>query len=109
DALAAADLVIARAGGSVFEIAARGLPVMLVPYSHASADHQSANARWMDDAGAAIVIPDRELNGKRLVREVAGLLADQERLAAMARASKELARPDAAGEIAHELLEAAAR
>jgi UDP-N-acetylglucosamine--N-acetylmuramyl-(pentapeptide) pyrophosphoryl-undecaprenol N-acetylglucosamine transferase len=109
DALAAADLVIARAGGSVFEIAAHGLPAILVPYPRASADHQSANARWMAGAGAAIVIPDRELNGKRLAREVAGLLADQERLAAMARASKGLARPDAAEEIAHELLEAAER
>jgi UDP-N-acetylglucosamine--N-acetylmuramyl-(pentapeptide) pyrophosphoryl-undecaprenol N-acetylglucosamine transferase len=109
DALAAADLVIARAGGSVFEIAAHGLPAILVPYPHASADHQTANARWMAGAGAAIVIPDRELHAQRLAREVAGLLADQERLAAMARASKGLARPDAAGEIAHELLEAAAQ
>ncbi len=77
DALAAADLVVARAGGSVFEIAAHGTPAILVPYPHASADHQTANARWMTDAGAAIVIPDRELNGTRLAREVAALLADQ--------------------------------
>jgi len=57
DALAAADLVVARAGGSVFEIAASGTPAILVPYPYASADHQTANARWMADAGAAIVIP----------------------------------------------------
>ena len=61
DALAAADLVVARAGGSVFEIAASGMPAILVPYPHASADHQTANARWMADAGAAVVIPDGEL------------------------------------------------
>ena len=50
-ALAAADLVVARAGGSVFEIAAHGLPAILVPYPHAAADHQSANARWMARGG----------------------------------------------------------
>ena len=64
DALAAADLVVARSGGSVFEIAAHGLPAVLVPYPHASADHQSENARWMADAGAAVVIPDAELSGR---------------------------------------------
>ncbi len=107
DALAVADLVVARAGGSVFEIAASGTPAILVPYPHASADHQAANARWMADAGAAIVIPDRELDAPRLAREVTGLLADRERLAAMASASRGLARPHAAGDIAKELLEAA--
>jgi UDP-N-acetylglucosamine--N-acetylmuramyl-(pentapeptide) pyrophosphoryl-undecaprenol N-acetylglucosamine transferase len=109
DALVAADLVIARAGGSVFEIAAHGLPAILVPYPHASGDHQTANARWMADAGAAIVVPDRELNAQRLAREVAELLADRGRLERMALASKGLARPEAAKEIAHELMEAAGR
>jgi UDP-N-acetylglucosamine--N-acetylmuramyl-(pentapeptide) pyrophosphoryl-undecaprenol N-acetylglucosamine transferase len=107
DALAAADLVVARAGGSVFEIAAQGVPAILVPYPHASADHQTANARWMAEAGAAVVIADGELNAGRLAREVAELLGDGERLASMASASKGLARPDAAREIADELLEAA--
>ena len=63
DALAAADLAVARAGGSVFEIAAHGVPAILVPYPHAAADHQSTNARWMADAGAAVVIADSELSG----------------------------------------------
>ena len=108
DALAAADLVVARAGGSVFEIAASGTPAILVPYPHASADHQTENARWMADAGAAVVIDDGELDGRRLANEVTALLADRERLGEMARAAKGLARPDAAKEIAHELLEAAA-
>jgi UDP-N-acetylglucosamine--N-acetylmuramyl-(pentapeptide) pyrophosphoryl-undecaprenol N-acetylglucosamine transferase len=107
DALAAADLVVARAGGSVFEIAAHGAPAILVPYPHASADHQTANAHWMADAGAAIVIPDGELNGARLAKEVSALLADRGRLGTMARASQGLARPDAAREIAGELLSAA--
>ena len=108
-ALSAADLVVARAGGSVFEIAAHGLPAVLVPYPHASADHQSANARWMVEAGAAVAIPDAELTAPRLANEVAGLLADRHRLATMAAAASSLARPDAAREVAGELLEAAAR
>ncbi len=108
-ALAAADLVVARAGGSVFEIAAYGAPAILVPYPHASADHQTTNARWMADAGAAIVISDADLTSAGLAREVARLLANRSRLAAMASASRRLARPDAAREIAQELLEAAAR
>jgi UDP-N-acetylglucosamine--N-acetylmuramyl-(pentapeptide) pyrophosphoryl-undecaprenol N-acetylglucosamine transferase len=107
-ALAAADLAVARSGGSVFEIAAYGLPAILVPYPHASADHQTANARWLTDAGAAVVIPDSELTGARLAREVAVLLDDGARLAAMALASRSLARPDAARDVAQELIAAAA-
>jgi UDP-N-acetylglucosamine--N-acetylmuramyl-(pentapeptide) pyrophosphoryl-undecaprenol N-acetylglucosamine transferase len=80
---------------------------VLVPYPHASGDHQSANARWMADAGAAVVIPDSELTAARLGGEVAGLLSDRRRLAAMAGAAAALARPDAARDIAAELLEAA--
>jgi UDP-N-acetylglucosamine--N-acetylmuramyl-(pentapeptide) pyrophosphoryl-undecaprenol N-acetylglucosamine transferase len=108
-ALAASDLVVARAGGSLFEIAAHGLPAILVPYPHASADHQSANARWMSEAGAAIVVPDAELSPSRLALEVAQLLANPARLRAMASASQRLARPEAARDIAAELLEAAAQ
>ena len=107
DALAAADLVVARSGGSVFEIAAYGLPAVLVPYPHAAADHQRTNARWMADAGAAVVIDDAELSAGRLGGEVADLLADRHRLAAMAAAARGLARPDAARDVARELLEAA--
>jgi UDP-N-acetylglucosamine--N-acetylmuramyl-(pentapeptide) pyrophosphoryl-undecaprenol N-acetylglucosamine transferase len=107
DALAAADLVVARSGGSVFEIAASGTPAILVPYPHASADHQTANARWMEQAGAAVVVADGDLDAARLAKEVTDLLAGKERLTEMARASKGLARPNAARDIAEELLEAA--
>jgi UDP-N-acetylglucosamine--N-acetylmuramyl-(pentapeptide) pyrophosphoryl-undecaprenol N-acetylglucosamine transferase len=109
EALGAADLVVARAGGSVFEIAAHGLPAVLVPYPHAAADHQSANARWMTQAGAAIAIPDDELTAARLAGEVAALLADRSRLRAMAAASRRLARPDAARDVARELLQASVK
>jgi len=107
DALAAADLVIARSGGSVFEIAAQGLPSILVPYPHAAGDHQSANARWMADAGAALVITDGELSGPVLGEAVSGLLSDPERMTEMGRAAFSLARPDAALDVARELLRAA--
>jgi UDP-N-acetylglucosamine--N-acetylmuramyl-(pentapeptide) pyrophosphoryl-undecaprenol N-acetylglucosamine transferase len=105
-ALAASDLVVARAGGSIFEIAAHGRPAILVPYPDAAADHQAANARWMAGAGAAIVVDDAELDGARLAREVGALLADRPRLAAMGRASAAFARPDAAKEVADEVLAA---
>jgi UDP-N-acetylglucosamine--N-acetylmuramyl-(pentapeptide) pyrophosphoryl-undecaprenol N-acetylglucosamine transferase len=109
EALAAADLVIARSGGSIFEIAAAGRPAILIPYPHATADHQAANARWMAEAGAAIVIPDGELSAARLAAETGRLLADPSRLAAMSRASAAIARPNAAREVAQEVLAAARR
>jgi UDP-N-acetylglucosamine--N-acetylmuramyl-(pentapeptide) pyrophosphoryl-undecaprenol N-acetylglucosamine transferase len=107
DALAAADLTVARAGGSIFEVAAHGLPAILVPYPHAAADHQTANARWMVDAGAATLVADAEVTPQRLDDEVGALLADRARLAAMAQASRALARPSAAADIAGEILAAA--
>lgn len=107
EALAAADLVVARAGGSVFEIAAHRLPAILVPFPRATADHQSANARWMRDAGAAVVLADDELTAASLRGEVDTLLADDKRLAEMADASARLARPQAAAAIADELIAAA--
>jgi UDP-N-acetylglucosamine--N-acetylmuramyl-(pentapeptide) pyrophosphoryl-undecaprenol N-acetylglucosamine transferase len=107
-ALAACDLCVARAGGSIFEIAAAGKPAILVPYPHASADHQTANARWMQQAGAAIVVPDGELTAARLGSEVGALLGDPSRLTAMASASATLARPDAAQTVADAVLAAAA-
>jgi UDP-N-acetylglucosamine--N-acetylmuramyl-(pentapeptide) pyrophosphoryl-undecaprenol N-acetylglucosamine transferase len=107
DALAAADLVAARAGGSVLEVAAAGLPAVLVPYPHATADHQTHNARWMEQAGAAVVVPDNELDGPRLAREVGALLAAPARLRSMAAAAAKVARTDAAELIAREALAAA--
>jgi UDP-N-acetylglucosamine--N-acetylmuramyl-(pentapeptide) pyrophosphoryl-undecaprenol N-acetylglucosamine transferase len=107
EALLAADLCVARAGGSIFEVASHGVPAILVPYPHATADHQASNARWMADAGAAIVIADAELTPQRLRAEVDALLADRARLAAMAAASASLARPHAAADVAAAVLEAA--
>jgi len=105
DVLAAADLVLGRSGGSIFEFTAAGRPAILVPFPHATADHQSANAAWMERAGAALVVADEELDPGRLAAEVGGLLADSDRLEAMAEASRGLARPDAARRIAEIVLE----
>ena len=104
DALAACDLAAARAGGSVFELAAAGLPAILVPYPRATADHQSKNARWMAEAGAAVVVGDQELDPERLRSEVKALLDDRARLEAMSRAARSVARLDAADLIAEEAL-----
>jgi UDP-N-acetylglucosamine--N-acetylmuramyl-(pentapeptide) pyrophosphoryl-undecaprenol N-acetylglucosamine transferase len=107
DALAAADLVLARSGGSIFEVIAAGRPAILAPFPFATADHQTANAEWMRAGGAATVIPDAELTAERLGTEVAAVLGDEARLAEMAAAARSLAKPDAARRIADEVLEAA--
>ena len=94
-AMAAADLVVARSGGSVAELAALGKPAVLVPYPYATADHQRKNARYMTQGGAALLVDDAELDGALLGKLVAELLGDRARLAAMAAASAALGRPDA--------------
>ena len=107
DALAAADLVLARSGGSIFELTAAGKPAILIPYPYATARHQHTNAEWMESAGAATVIEDAALSATRLATAAAELIADPSRLVAMAAASASLARPDAAARIAAEILSAA--
>ena len=106
-AIVACDLAVARSGGSIWELAAAGRPSVLIPYPHATADHQTVNAGYLAEAGAAVVIPDAELNPERLRNEVDVLLADPERLEAMGRAALGLARPHAAAVIASEVLAAA--
>ena len=101
-ALAAADLVLARAGGSVWELAAAGKPAILVPYPRATADHQTKNARYFERAGGAIVVPESELAS--VPQLVPSLLADPRRLDSMAEAMRRVARPNAADEIAEELI-----
>lgn len=100
-ALAAADLVVARAGGSVWEVAAAGKPALLVPYPHATADHQAKNAGYFERAGGAVVVPEARLDLRRQVEE---LLADGERRARMGEAMLRLARPDAADVVAEEVI-----
>ena len=101
-ALAAADLAISRAGGTVWELAAAGTPAILVPYPHATADHQTLNARYFADGGGAIVVDQSELAGVPAL--VGELLEDAARLSRMSDAMKALAKPDAADVVADELL-----
>lgn len=101
-ALAAPDIAISRAGGTVWELAAAGVPALLVPYPYATADHQTLNARHFEEGGGAIVVSEGELD--RVPGLVDELLADPDRLARMSKAMRLLARPDAATEIAAELV-----
>jgi UDP-N-acetylglucosamine--N-acetylmuramyl-(pentapeptide) pyrophosphoryl-undecaprenol N-acetylglucosamine transferase len=100
-ALSASDLVLARAGGSVWEVAAAGKPAVLVPYPHATADHQTKNARYFEAAGGAVTVQEQELD---LPHQVLELLDDPTRLKEMGHAMRKLARPDAADAIAEELI-----
>lgn len=101
-ALAAADLVLARAGGSLWELAAAGKPAILVPYPFATADHQTTNARYFADGGGAIVVPERELD--TVPGHVRSLVGDPARRQRMGAAMLRLAKPHAADEVAEELL-----
>lgn len=102
EALAAADVAVSRAGGTVWELAAAGVPSILVPYPHATADHQTLNAKHFERGGGAVVVPDAEVD--RIPALVAELLADRARLGRMRTAMLALARPDAADDVAEELI-----
>jgi UDP-N-acetylglucosamine--N-acetylmuramyl-(pentapeptide) pyrophosphoryl-undecaprenol N-acetylglucosamine transferase len=101
-ALSAIDLALSRAGGTVWELAAAGLPAILVPYPFATGNHQALNARHFAEGGGAIVVPEAEL--ERVPELVRSLLGDAGRLEPMRAAMLELARPDAAERIAEELI-----
>jgi UDP-N-acetylglucosamine--N-acetylmuramyl-(pentapeptide) pyrophosphoryl-undecaprenol N-acetylglucosamine transferase len=106
-ALGAADLAVSRAGGSVWELAAAGLPAVLVPYPDATADHQTKNARHFERAGGAVVVPETELGS--LPALARSLLGDERRRSEMSAAMREAARPGAAETIAEELVALARR
>jgi UDP-N-acetylglucosamine--N-acetylmuramyl-(pentapeptide) pyrophosphoryl-undecaprenol N-acetylglucosamine transferase len=109
DVMLAADLGVCRAGGNtVAELAAAGLPALLVPLPIATEDHQTANARSLVDAGGALLVSDDQLDGKRLADAVVPLLGDGGRLTEMSAAVSRLARPDAASRVA-DLVEKHAR
>jgi UDP-N-acetylglucosamine--N-acetylmuramyl-(pentapeptide) pyrophosphoryl-undecaprenol N-acetylglucosamine transferase len=107
-AYADADLVICRAGAlTVAELAAAGVASILVPYPHAVDDHQTGNARFLADSGAAILLPQTELNPARLASEIAAL--GRESLLAMAKRARALARPEATQTVADGCMELGAR
>lgn len=105
DTLAAADLVVSRAGASsVAEIAALAVPSILVPYPLATADHQTTNARLLTDAAAAVKFSDDDIDGDAFRDELLGLLGDAPRRASMREAARGLAQDRAAATLA-DLLE----
>jgi UDP-N-acetylglucosamine--N-acetylmuramyl-(pentapeptide) pyrophosphoryl-undecaprenol N-acetylglucosamine transferase len=107
-ALAAADLVVSRAGAtSIAETTVVGRPAVLVPYPYATEDHQRLNAEAVEAAGGAVVVSDEELDAERFGDIVLGLLADPEERARMAKAAAGLGRPGAARSVA-DLIETAA-
>lgn len=107
--MAEADLVVSRAGiGTIGEVTAVGLPMILVPGAFGGR-HQELNAESVAAAGAAVWLRDEELDGARLLREVDALLADQARLCAMAAASAALGRTDAAERVLRVVEEVARR
>jgi UDP-N-acetylglucosamine--N-acetylmuramyl-(pentapeptide) pyrophosphoryl-undecaprenol N-acetylglucosamine transferase len=105
-AYGAADLALMRSGSTVWELAAAGLPAILVPYPYATADHQTLNARFFERGGGAVVVPESELG--RVPELARSLLDDGPRLARMRVAMLALAKPDAARVIAEELIALAA-
>jgi UDP-N-acetylglucosamine--N-acetylmuramyl-(pentapeptide) pyrophosphoryl-undecaprenol N-acetylglucosamine transferase len=106
--LAAADLVVSRAGaGSLFDIAAAGRAAILVPFPYATGDHQLHNARYFTERGAAELMPDAEVMAASLRRRVEELLDDDERRGTLARRMAALATPEAADMVAGRLLRAA--
>lgn len=109
-AYAAADAVLCRAGASTLaELTVLGLPSVLVPYPHATADHQTANAHAVADAGGAVVVADGDLDAARVVAEAQPLLLDDERRDTVGRAAAAVARPDAAQAVAALILRVAGR
>jgi len=101
-----ADLVVCRAGAiTIAELTAAGVAAVLVPFPHAVDDHQTANARYLADAGAAVLLPDRELAAGGLVPLLGSLLHERARLSDMANRARALAKPDAADTVARACLE----
>jgi UDP-N-acetylglucosamine--N-acetylmuramyl-(pentapeptide) pyrophosphoryl-undecaprenol N-acetylglucosamine transferase len=105
-AYAVATLLVCRAGAmTLSEITALGKAAILVPFPGAVDDHQTANARTLSDAGAAFLLPDRELSGERLAQEVAALLQAPERLQDMAARSRNLGRPEATSALVQDFMQ----
>ena len=104
NAYKAASLIIARSGGSIFEIAAMGVPSILIPLPSSAQDHQRENAYSYARNGAAEVIEEENMTPHILLREIKLLIADKPRLAKMSEAAKSFAKPDAAERIASEII-----
>jgi len=105
-AYSAADIVVSRAGASaISEITVRGLPSVLIPYPYAQGDHQAKNAQAVANAGAAMVVDEKELDGRSLAAILLDLFDNESKLQSMADASRKLAKPNAAADVAKVVIE----
>jgi UDP-N-acetylglucosamine--N-acetylmuramyl-(pentapeptide) pyrophosphoryl-undecaprenol N-acetylglucosamine transferase len=96
-----ADMVICRAGAlTVSEIAAAGVAALFVPYPHAVDDHQTRNAEFLVEKGAAAMLPEAGISAEKLASTLSGMMAERDRLAAMAEIARSLAVPDSAERVA---------
>lgn len=102
-----ADLVVCRAGAlTLAELCSAGLGAVLVPYPHAVDDHQTANARYLEQNGAAVLMPQAQMTPQRLATELAALLGDRQQLVRMAQAARQLAQPSATAAVVDYCVEA---
>src|SRR5690606_41991542 len=101
------DLVVCRTGAlTIAEICSAGLGAMLVPYPHAVDDHQTANARYLEQSGAAVLMPQAQMTPQRLATELTALVGDRQRLVQMAHAARQLAQPSATAAVVDYCVEA---
>ena len=108
EALAASDLVLSRAGASsIAEIAALAVPSMLVPYPYATADHQTTNAHYLVDAGAAVLLSDDKIDTPTFSDDLLGLVDDEQRREGMRDAARNLGQDRAAFNLADQVETAA--
>jgi len=107
--LAAADLVVSRAGGTLFELAVLRKPAIIIPISTAAGDHQRLNALILANKGAVVMLDEQTLTGDQLLHEIATLIRDSARRAALATNIAQFVRPDAAAQVARLVLEVATK
>ena len=105
DLLVQADLVVSRAGGTIFELAALGKPSILIPLPSAANDHQRHNAAMFAEQGAAVVLEETTLTGEQLVQTIGDLIRDSKRRALLSKNVRQFARKDAATHLAKLILE----
>ncbi|PZD93889.1 undecaprenyldiphospho-muramoylpentapeptide beta-N-acetylglucosaminyltransferase [Paenibacillus sambharensis] len=104
EVLAASSLVVSRSGASsLAEITALGVPSILIPSPNVTGNHQEPNARSLADAGAAVMILERDLTGQKLLAEIGGIVGREDRLQAMGEAARKLGMPQSANVIASEI------
>lgn len=102
--LSACDIVVTRSGGSVFEVAASGKPAILIPLPSAANDHQEANAKIFEKAGAAVVLREKDLNGNKILEEIRRIITDKNEVNNLIEKIKKFDKKDTIVKIVNEIL-----